>query len=703
VVQARAGTVAVSGCRVAGIRRRPTLAAVGVEAGLPQLDEVTGDVRVGDEGVLEVVLRVRGARLAQVLRDRAQDDDLTPGELRGEDEPVEAVGLGAAVPDRGDRALEEVTQLVVRALLPDRGVGNAQAEVVDVQARSVGAGDLERVLVDDLDAHVGEDRQHVGQREGVDPEELEAPDGVGRLRRPVEGDARAGARAEPVEVGEVGHALAHREGLLVGGRERATEAVEQPVALLLAVLGAQGVTEAVGPRAADLDEALLEQVLLGAVEPTDPLATLDAHDELQPRQGRLADARGELDGLPAEGVLEQVGHLHANGRVVAVARDVDQAGDEAAEVVLADEQLGAAPLLQLGDGHRRLVELLDAGLDQLVARVALEDTEEVLAGVAVVGHAGAVEHALNLLGDQRHPQHRLGVGRGGVEAEEAALADHGAVVGVGLDPDVVEVGHAVHGGARVGLGQHEDVGLVGLGRRLGAQDLRCLAQRRVGAQQAQARTGHGFDDLAGLGLAQGVVAVTQEGEVVVGHPAQEPDRELGLVGVDALGRGALELGGDDEGLGAHLRPVLDGLANVLEDVAHGALELGPSPLVALAVDGEQHPRLGDLADSTLGDLAGGVSVQHRLEAADGVAAHDELRVDDEVDVDARADEGAGDGIDQEGHVVGDDLDDGSGVGPAVDLGRRVVDPHVRHAGMPVARQGEVAGRRAGIDVGGCAT
>ena len=77
-----------------------------------------------------------------------------------------------------------------------------------------------------------------------------------------------------------------------------------------------------------------------------------------------------------------------------------------------------------------------------------------------------------------------------------------------------------------------------------------------------------------------------------------------------------------------------------------------------------------------------------------------LRVDDEVDVDARADEGAGDGIDQEGHVVGDDLDDGSGVGPAVDLGRRVVDPHVRHAGMPVARQGEVAGRRAGIDVGG---
>ena len=79
----RAGTVAVSGCRAAGIRPRPPVAAVGVEAGLPQVDEVTGDVRVGHEGVLEVVLRVRRAGLAQVLRDRAQDDDLTPGELRG--------------------------------------------------------------------------------------------------------------------------------------------------------------------------------------------------------------------------------------------------------------------------------------------------------------------------------------------------------------------------------------------------------------------------------------------------------------------------------------------------------------------------------------------------------------------------------------------------------------------------------------------
>ena len=92
--------------------------------------------------------------------------------------------------------------------------------------------------------------------------------------------------------------------------------------------------------------------------------------------------------------------------------------------------------------------------------------------------------------------------------------------------------------------------------------------------------------------------------MVVGHPAQEADGERDLVGVDALRRGALELGGQHEALAAHLRPVLDGLPDVLEHLAHRALELGAALLVALAVDRQQHPRLGELADGDLGLLAG---------------------------------------------------------------------------------------------------
>ena len=47
--------------------------------------------------------------------------------------------------------------------------------------------------------------------------------------------------------------------------------------------------------------------------------------------------------------------------------------------------------------------------------------------------------------------------RPGVEAEEATLAGHLPVGAEPLDPDVVEVGGAVDGGAGVGLGQHQQV------------------------------------------------------------------------------------------------------------------------------------------------------------------------------------------------------------------------------------------------------
>ena len=176
-------------------------------------------------------------------------------------------------------------------------VAHAQPEVVDVQGRAVGAVDLERLLVDDLDAHVGEDRQDVGERERVDPEQLEPADVRGRVGRAVERDARAPAVAELVEVGQVGLALVDRERLLVGRGERPPEPVHEAVAGLLAVRRAQGVAEAVGPGAADLDEALLEGVQLGLLEHAHPPALRDPDDELQPGERGLADPRAELDRL----------------------------------------------------------------------------------------------------------------------------------------------------------------------------------------------------------------------------------------------------------------------------------------------------------------------------------------------------------------------------------------------------------------------
>ena len=60
----------------------------------------------------------------------------------------------------------------------------------------------------------------------------------------------------------VGLALVDRERLLVGRGERPPEPVHEAVAGLLAVRRAQGVAEAIGPSAADLDQALLDGVQL---------------------------------------------------------------------------------------------------------------------------------------------------------------------------------------------------------------------------------------------------------------------------------------------------------------------------------------------------------------------------------------------------------------------------------------------------------
>ncbi len=121
-----------------------------------------------------VVLGEGRAGLAQVLRDGAQDDDLAPGQARVEDERVEAVGLGLAAPHGAEGVLEQLAVgLAAGAGEVGQPVG-AQPEVVDVDRHAVGAVDLVRALVDDLDAEVGEQRQDRGQRQRPAPVELEA-------------------------------------------------------------------------------------------------------------------------------------------------------------------------------------------------------------------------------------------------------------------------------------------------------------------------------------------------------------------------------------------------------------------------------------------------------------------------------------------------------------------------------------------------
>src|SRR3546814_7313582 len=82
--------------------------------------------------------------------------------------------------------------------------------------------------------------------------------------------------------------------------------------------------------------------------------------------------------------------------VVAVARHKDHAGHEALEGVAAHEEGGAVTLLQVQHADRDLVQVLDRDLEQLVARIVLEDVQQGLAVVAARREAGKLHHGIDL-------------------------------------------------------------------------------------------------------------------------------------------------------------------------------------------------------------------------------------------------------------------------------------------------------------------
>ena len=152
------------------------VAAAGVEARLEELDQQPGDVDVAAQRLLDVVEGEGRVALLEVLRVGAQHGGLPPGQPGGEDQLVEAVDLVVAVPHRAQRLGEQ------GRARGDASVATvAQPELVDVGRPRRGPVELVRALVDDLDAHRGEHRQHRAQRQRLaDPEDLEP-----RLAAPV--------------------------------------------------------------------------------------------------------------------------------------------------------------------------------------------------------------------------------------------------------------------------------------------------------------------------------------------------------------------------------------------------------------------------------------------------------------------------------------------------------------------------------------
>jgi hypothetical protein len=411
----------------------------------------------------------------------------------------------------------------------------------------------------------------------------------------------------------------------------------------------------------------------------------NAHQDAAERRRGKVDV--ELRGHAVERLGEDALEAHTQLGVEALARHEDQAAHEARIGILAHEQAQALALAELQDRHGIAVEIIGADLQELVARIGLEDRGERLAAVAGGQEPGARDHLGDLAPHERHLRRVLGVRGVRIEAKEARLAAHLALRVEMLDPDIVELARSVHRRARIRLGEHQELLHAGALARLGRQRREARRQRLAGAlaQDAAAGAGHDAQHILAAGGGDLVVAAAEEGEMVVEQPGEERASLFELGGRQPAAR-RLEAADHLLQARAHRLPVLDRGAHVGEHFGDPRLELRELRGVALAVDLDVHEGL----EPPLRRV-GGLVERHQFAA---LVAHDtQHRVNHEVQREALPVHFHRHRIDEERHIVVHDLDHRVRALPAVLLARRVVGAHFRLARGKPAREVEVRRRR----------
>jgi hypothetical protein len=327
---------------------------------------------------------------------------------------------------------------------------------------------------------------------------------------------------------------------------------------------------------------------------------------------------------------------------------------------------------------RGVVQLLLAGLEQLVARQALEDVAQRLPAVADRRQPRLAHHVLEAVADQRDVPRPAVVGAGGVQPEEPLLGDRLAGLVEPEDADVVHVARTVHGGTGIGLGKDEGVDRTGVLHVVRGQRLQQPRLARVlPAQQPQAGVGICLEHFLPFPSRDPVLAVAQEGEVVVGGPVQELLR-LAAPGFGHRHPAFGEVPGDLEHPFAHRRPVADDRAHVAEHLLDTGLDRRHR-FRALAVDLKVHERLA-------------VALAHLEQLARPVADERDHRVAEHVHADPAFGQGHGHRVDQERHVPVHHLQHRMRRLPVVP-GAGVEHPHVGRVGLALAREVEEIGRQ----------
>ena len=258
---------------------------------------------------------------------------------------------------------------------------------------------------------------------------------------------------------------------------------------------------------------------------------------------------------------------------------------------------------QVQDAHRDVEQLVLGGLEQLVARVGLDDVQQSLAGMAGRRERGAVDHALDLAVEHGDLPRAHAVGGRGQQAEKAVLADHAAVRREPLDPDEVEIGAAMYRAASVGLGDGQQrQRLAGALADLERQAAEARGQGAVvGCAENAERRSLDPPQLRAVGaVLELVAAAAQQGEVAVAPiQARNASASARLLGRHR-GRSSPHLLQRGLDPAPHRLPVLHRMADIAQHPAQVGLELRQHLGARLPIDLEQHEALAQPVADLLG-------------------------------------------------------------------------------------------------------
>jgi hypothetical protein len=534
----------------------------------------------------------------------------------------------------------------------------------------------ERRLAQDPQPEILGERQDVGQRDrlpGMEQAHREA------MRRhagaPAQPHAEVAALQRPLQRLDIGDRLPGIEAVAIGRGEPGSPAAIGLSAFDLAELLLQGDAQPVVPRGRGVSERALElgEIGRGAVRRVE----LDGVERLGER-GIGAAGAGDRGHRAVPGGLQDVAEALGQRRVEALARREHQAACEAADRIAAREQRHAMAFLQLQDSQRMVVQRGRVDLEQLVARIGIEDGEQRLAVMAVGIEAGARQHRFDAAAQQRHLEHRRVIGGRGEQAGETPLAGGVALGVVGLDDHAIHRTAAMDQRLAVGLDDQQRLGPAREARhRLATAQARIEQADLVTPQDAQRRAGNDLvAQAAGVRriLDIAIAAVAEEGEVVGLQPAQELLLLDGVRGLQIRDR-------VEPGL-SHGPPVGDRAPHFGQHAAERRGEIVELCRLGLPVDLDVHHRFGS---PTVGIDLQQVAVE--------VAPHREDGMGEQMNGKLAPVQLVGDRIDQERHVVVDDLHDGVPALEAV-LGRgRIEDADLGHARQPVPGERQQGERR----------